>query len=56
MKELHENNLQLCFDDAAFTELTRMILKGTCHIKLDKTGKLLSSILERTDPLLGATE
>ena len=56
MKELHENNLQLCFDDAAFTELTRMILKGTCHIKLDKIGKLLSAILERTDPLLRATE
>ena len=60
MKELHENNLQFCFDDcfdgAAFTELTRMILKGTCLIKLDKIGKLLSAILERTDPLLRATE
>ena len=55
MKELHENNLQLCFDDAAFTELTRMILKGACHIKLDKIGKLLSAILERTDPLLRET-
>ena len=50
------NNLQLCFDDAAFTELTRMILKGTCHIKLDEIGKLLSAILERTDPLLRETE
>ena len=39
-------------DDAAFTELTRMILKGTCHIKLDKIGKFLSAILERTDALL----
>ena len=37
-------------------ELTRMILKRTCHIKLDKIGKLLSAILERTDPLLRATE
>ena len=56
MKELRENNLQLCFDDAAFTELTRMILKGTCDIKLDKIGKLLSAILERTDALLRETE
>ena len=53
---MHENNLPLCFDDAAFTELTRMILKGTCHIKLGKIGKLLSAILERTDPLLRATD
>ena len=56
MKELHENNLLLCFDDAAFTELIRMILKGTCHLKLDKIGKLSSAILERTDPLLRVTE
>ena len=49
MKELHDSNLQSCFNDAAFTELTRMILKGTCHMKLDKTGKFLSAILERTD-------
>ena len=55
MKELHtENNLQLCFDDAAFKELTRMILKGTCHINLDEIGKFLSisAIFERTDALL----
>ena len=56
MKELHESNLQLCVDDAAFTEFTRMILKGTCHIKLDKIGKFLSAILERTDALLREIE
>ena len=39
VKELHESNLQSCFNDAAFSELTRMILKGTCRIKLDKIGK-----------------
>ena len=46
VKELHESNLQSCFNDAAFTEPTRVILKGTCHMKLDKTGKFLSAILE----------
>ena len=56
MKELHENNLQLCFDDAAFTELTGMILKGICHIKLDKIGEFLSAVLKRTDALLRETE
>ena len=55
-KDLHESNLQLCFDDAAFTELTRMILKRTCHIKLGKIGKFLSAILKRTDGLLRETE
>ena len=39
VKELHESNLQSCFNDAAFSELTRMILKGTCRMKLDKIGK-----------------
>ena len=39
MKEFHESNLQLCFNDAAFSELTRMILKRTCRMKLDKIGK-----------------
>ena len=43
VKDLHESNLQLWFDDAAFTELITMILKGTCHIKLDKIGKFLFS-------------
>ena len=28
MKELHENSLQLCFDDAAFTELTRIVISN----------------------------
>ena len=56
MKELHESNLQSCFNDAAFTELTRMILQGTCHMKLDKIGKFLSAILERTEVLLRETE
>ena len=37
VKELHESNLQSCFNDAAFSELTSMILnKGTCRMKLDK--------------------
>ena len=49
VKELHERNSHLCFDDAAFT-------KGTCHIKLDKIGKFLSAILESTDALLRETE
>ena len=52
VKELHENNLQSGFNDAAFSELTRTILKGTCHMKLDKIGKFLSAILEKTDALL----
>ena len=56
MKELHESNLQLCFDDAAFIELTRMILKRTCHITLDKIAKFLSAVLERTDALLREIE
>ena len=51
VKELHESNSQSCFYDAEFTELTRMILKGTCRMKLDKIGKFLSAILERTDAL-----
>ena len=46
-KELYESNLKSCFNNAAFTELTRMILKGTCHIKLDKISKFLSATLER---------
>ena len=50
--ELHESNLQSCFNDAAFTELTRMIFKGNCHMKLDKIGKFISAVLERTDVLL----
>ena len=33
-----------------------MILKGTHHMKLDKIGKFLSAILERTDALLRETE
>ena len=56
MKELHESNLQSCFNVAAFTEITRMILKGTCYMKLDKIGKFLLAILERTDVLLRETE
>ena len=56
VKELHESNLQSCFNDAAFSELTRMILKGTCRMKLDKIGKFLSAVLERTDALLRETE
>ena len=35
-----------CF---SFSELTRMIPKGTCHMKLDKIGKFLSAVLERTE-------
>ena len=53
---LYESNLQSCFTDASFTELTRIILKGTCHMKLDKIGKFLSAILERTNVLLAETE
>ena len=56
VKELHESNLQSCFNDAAFSELTRMILKGRCRMKLDKIGKSLSAVLERTDALLRETE
>ena len=56
MKELHESNLQSCFNDATFSELTRMILKGTCRMKLDKIGKFLSAVLESTDALLRETE
>ena len=56
VKELSDSNLQSCFNDAAFTELTRMILNGTfqlsCHMKLDRIGKFLSATLERTDVLL----
>ena len=55
-KELYESNLQSCFNDAVFTELTRMILKVRCHMKLNKFGKLLSAIFERTDVLLRETE
>ena len=47
VKELHESDLQSYLNDAAFTELTRMILKGTCHMKLDQIGKFLSSIFWR---------
>ena len=56
MKELLENNLQSFFNDAPFTELTRIILKDTCRMKLDKIGKFLSALLERTDALLRETE
>ena len=56
VKELHEGNLQSCFNDAAFSKLTRMSLKGTCCMKLDKIGKLLSAVLERTDALLRETK
>ena len=56
VKELHESNLPSCFNDAAFSELTRMILKGTCRMKLDKIGKFLSAVLERTDALLRETK
>ena len=52
MKELHESNLQSCFNDAAFSELTGMILKGTCRMKLDKIDKFLSAVLERTNASL----
>ena len=47
VKVLHESNLQSCLNDAAFSELTIMILKGTCHMKLDKIDKFLSAVLER---------
>ena len=40
VKELYEN-FESCFSEAAFTELTRIILKGTYRIKLDRTGKFL---------------
>ena len=33
VKELHKSNLQSYFNDAAFSELTRMIFKGTCRMK-----------------------
>ena len=56
VKELHESNLQSCFNDAAFSEVTGMILKGTCCMKLDKIGKFLSAVLERTDALLRETK
>ena len=49
MKVIHSH----AFNDAAFSELTRMMLKGTCRMKLDKISKFLSAILERTDALLG---
>ena len=52
----HCFDLQSCFNDAAFSELTRMILKGTCRMKLDKIGKFLSAVLDRTDALLRDTE
>ena len=42
--------------DAVFTELTGMILKGTSHMKLDKIGKFLSAILKKADVLLRGTE
>ena len=56
VKELHKSNSQSCFNDAAFLELTRMILKGTCRMKLDKIGKFLLAVLKRTDALLRETE
>ena len=56
MKELHESNLHSCFNDVAFSELTRIILKGTCRMNLDKIDKFLSAVLERTDALLRETE
>ena len=56
VQKLHESHLQSCFNDAAFTELTGTILKGSCGMKLDKTGEFLSAILERTDALLRETE
>ena len=49
VKESHESNLQSCFNNTAFRELTGMILKGTYRMILDKIGKFLSAILERTD-------
>ena len=56
VKELYESNLQSCFNDATFTELTKIIFLGICHMKLDKIGKFLSAILVRTDVLLRETE
>ena len=56
VKELHKSNLQSCFNDAAFSELTRTILKRTCRMKLDKIGKFLSAVSERSDALLRETE
>ena len=56
VNKLHKSNLQSCFNDAAFSELPRTILKRTCRMKLDKTGKFLSAVLERTDALLRETE
>ena len=56
VKELHESNLQSCFNDAAFQNSLGMILKGTCRMKLDKIGKFLSAVLVRTDALLRETE
>ena len=44
MKDLHESDSQSCFNDTAFTELTRMILKGTYRMKLDKIVKFLSAL------------
>ena len=55
VKDLYESNLQSCFNDAAFSELIRMILEGTWSMKLDKIGKFLSAVLERTDVLLRET-
>ena len=49
MKDLYESNFQPCFNDAAFTELARMILTGTYLMKLVTIGKFVSAILERTD-------
>ena len=37
-------------------QLAGMILRETCHMKLDKIGKFLSAILEKTDVLLRETE
>ena len=56
VKELHESNLQSCFNDAAFSELTRMMPYAICRMKLDNIGKFLSAVLERTDALLRETE
>ena len=56
VKDLCENNLQSCFNDAAFTELTRMIVNKTCRMKLDKICKFLSAVLERTNVFLRETE
>ena len=48
--------MKVIYGHALMRELTRMILKGTCHVKLDKINKFLSAILERTDVLLRETE